>query len=73
MNKIKQVLDARGIRQTYLAEKLGKSVNMVNSYAHKNVQPSLATLYRIAELLNVEIDDLIYTEEGLYKIHERGI
>lgn len=46
MNKNKQVLDARGIRQTWLAEKLGKSVNMVNSYALNKTQPSLVTLYK---------------------------
>lgn len=41
MNKIKQVLDARGIHQTWPAEKLGKSVNMINSYALNKMQPSL--------------------------------
>lgn len=70
MNKNKQVLDARGIRQTWLAEKLGKSVNMVNSYALNKTQPSLVTLYQIAELLNVKMDDLIYSREELNKRRE---
>lgn len=56
MNKIKQVLDARGIHQTWLAEKLGKSVNMINPYALNKMQPSLV----IAVLFNVEMDDSIY-------------
>lgn len=33
MNKIKDVLDARNISQTKLAERLGKSFNIVNLYA----------------------------------------
>lgn len=33
MNRIKEFLEVRGMRQTYLAHKLGKSFNMVNLYA----------------------------------------
>ncbi|MEA3494427.1 MAG: transcriptional regulator, partial [Bacteroidota bacterium] len=29
MNRIKEVLEAKGIKQKWLAEKLGKSYNMV--------------------------------------------
>jgi len=32
MNRIKEVLEVKGIKQTWLAEKLGKSYNMVNGY-----------------------------------------
>ena len=67
-NKIKQVLEEKGIKQTWLAEKLGKSLNMVNSYARNRCQPSLETLYKIAYLLNVEIDDLLYSKEELAKM-----
>jgi hypothetical protein len=38
MNRIKEVLADKGIKQTWLAEKLGKSYNMVNSYVQKNNQ-----------------------------------
>ena len=31
-NRIKEVLEDKGIKQTWLAEKLGKSYNMVNAY-----------------------------------------
>ena len=68
MNKIKQVLEDKGVKQTWLAEKLGKSLNMVNSYVHNRSQPSLETLYRIADLLNVEIDDLLYKKDELAKM-----
>jgi hypothetical protein len=32
MNRIKEVLEEKGIKQIWLAEKLGKSFNTVNSY-----------------------------------------
>lgn len=54
MNRIKDVLEQKGIKQKWLAEQLGKSYNMVNSYAQNRRQPSLADLYKIAEILDVE-------------------
>lgn len=41
MNRIKEVLDEQGINQTWLAEKLGKSYNMVNGYEQNRQQPKL--------------------------------
>lgn len=54
MNRIKEVLERKGIKQKWLAEQLGKSYNMVNSYAQNRRQPSLEDLYKIAEILDVE-------------------
>ena len=49
MNRIKEVLEEKGIKQTWLAEKLEKSYNMVNSYAQNRRQPSIEDLNRIAK------------------------
>ncbi|MEQ6119046.1 helix-turn-helix transcriptional regulator [Reichenbachiella sp. MALMAid0571] len=59
MNKIKEILEEKGIKQTWLAAKLGKSYNMINSYAQNRRQPSIEDLYKIAEILNVDIKDLL--------------
>jgi putative transcriptional regulator len=59
MNRIKEVLQEKGIKQTWLAEKLGKSFNIVNDYCNNRRQPSLEILYSIAELLNVNPKDLL--------------
>ena len=32
MNRIKEILEGKGIKQTWLAKHLGKSYNMVNGY-----------------------------------------
>lgn len=63
MNRIKEVLEQRGIKQTWLAEQLEKSYNMVNSYAQNRRQPSLEVLYKIAEILNVDVKDLIISKK----------
>lgn len=59
MNRIKKVLEEKGIKQTWLADKLGKSYNMVNSYVQNRRQPSIEDLFRIGEILNVEAKDLL--------------
>ena len=59
MNRIKEVLEEKGIKQTWLANKLGKSFNMVNSYVQNRRQPSIEVLYQIAEILNVDVKELL--------------
>ena len=59
MNRIKEVLEEKGIKQTWLAEKLGKSFNAVNSYAQNRQQPRLEVLNEIAKILDVNLKDLI--------------
>ena len=59
MNRIKEVLEQKGIKQTWLAEKLGKSYNMVNAYAQNRQQPRLETLMDIANILDVDVKELI--------------
>jgi len=59
MNKIKEVLDRKGIKQTWLAEQLGKSFNMVNSYVQNRQQPRLEVLIEIAKILDVDVVELI--------------
>ncbi len=59
MNRIKEVLEERGIKQTWLAERLGKSFCIVNSYVCNRRQPSLEVLFQIADILNVDVKDLI--------------
>ena len=59
MNRIKEVLEEKGIKQTWLADQLGKSYNMVNSYVQNRHQPRLEVLYEIAKILDVEIDQLL--------------
>lgn len=59
MNRIKEVLDRKGIKQTWLAERLEKSYNMVNSYAQNRRQPSLEDLFKIAQILDVAVAELL--------------
>lgn len=59
ISNLTEVLEQKGIKQIWLAEKLEKSYNMVNSYAQNRRQPSLEYLYKIAEILNVQVSELL--------------
>ena len=59
MNRIKIVLEEKGISQTWLADKLGKSFNTVNGYVQNRQQPRLETLNEIAKILEVDIKELL--------------
>ena len=59
MNRIKEVLAEKGIKQKWLSEQINKSFNMVNEYVNNRRQPSLEVLFKIAEVLNVDVKDLI--------------
>ena len=63
MNRIKEVLEEKGIKQIWLAERLGKSFNSVNSYVQNRQQPRLEVLNDIANILDVDIKDLIVSNK----------
>ena len=64
MNRIKEVLEEKGIKQTWLVEKLDKSYNMVNGYVQNRQQPRLEVLNEIAEILDVDLKDLIVSNKS---------
>ena len=63
MNRIKEVLNDKGIKQTWLALKLEKSFNMVNEYCNNRRQPSLEDLTRIADILDIDVRKLIVSNK----------
>ncbi|WP_373748973.1 helix-turn-helix domain-containing protein [Bacteroides heparinolyticus] len=59
LNIMEAGLSEKVISQTWLAKQLDKSFSMVNAYACNRIQPNLETLQRIAEILQVDLKDLI--------------
>ncbi|WP_209332056.1 helix-turn-helix domain-containing protein [Lunatimonas salinarum] len=59
MNRIKEVLEEKRIKQTWLADKLGKSYNMVNGYVQNRQQPRLEILFEIANILEIDVKELL--------------
>jgi len=59
MNRIKEVLEEKGVKQVWLADRLGKSFNTVNGYVQNRTQPSIEVLYEIAKILEVDPKELL--------------
>ena len=59
INRIKVVLVERKKTSKWLAESLGKNPATVSKWCTNTSQPPLETLIQIAQLLNVDIKELI--------------
>ena len=59
LNRIKVILVEKQKTGKWLSEQLGKSTCTVSKWCSNPIQPDLATLNKIAELLNVDVRDLI--------------
>lgn len=56
---LKEILEDKGIKQKFVAEKLGVSVSAVSLWVKGTTQPSIANLKRLAELLSVDVSLII--------------
>lgn len=67
MNRIKIVLKEAEYRRTqkWLAHELGKTENTVSNWVKNYNQPSVEELYRIAELLDCEVADLLVEKDQI--------
>ncbi len=58
-NRIKVVLAENKKTNVWLAEKLNKNAQSVSKWCTNQSQPSLETLFSIAEVLDVDVRELI--------------
>ena len=63
INRIKVMLAEKKRTNKWLAEQLDKDPATVSKWCTNTIQPSLDTLLRIAELLDVQIQELLRMPE----------
>ena len=59
LNRIKAVLADKQKTAKWLAEQLGKSETTVSRWASNKIQPSLEQLFEIANVLDIDVKELI--------------
>lgn len=64
MNRIKEILKKQGRTQTWLSEKIEKSYVVVTNYCNNNSQPSIEILRKIAEVLDVDVRELLVSTKN---------
>jgi putative transcriptional regulator len=63
MNRIKEVLIDQGRSQAWLAKNIDKSYVVVTNYCNNKSQPSIPTLNKVADLLKVDVRELLVPRE----------
>lgn len=64
INRIKEVLVIKGISQKDFAEQIGKSRNTITLICNNKTQPHLKDLKRMAEILEVDICELLVSDKN---------
>ncbi len=64
INRIKIALVENGKTGKWLAEQIGKNEATVSRWCSNKMQPSLDTLVRISELLDIDVKDLIVSSKA---------
>lgn len=59
LNRLKVVLAEKKITNRQLAEKFGKDEATISKWCTNNLQPNLEMLIKIAQVLEVEVQELI--------------
>ncbi|MCL6265957.1 helix-turn-helix transcriptional regulator [Flagellimonas myxillae] len=59
INRIKEVLVIKGVSQKELAVKMERNPNTITSICNNKSQPHLKDLKRIAQILDVDIRELL--------------
>ena len=64
INRIKIALVENGKTGKWLAKQVGKNEATVSRWCSNKTQPSLDTLVRISELLDIDVKDLIVSNKA---------
>lgn len=63
LNRLKIVLAEKEKSNNWLAENLGKDKATISKWCTNTSQPDIETFIKISKLLNVELTDLVRTDE----------
>ncbi len=58
-NRIKAVLAEKGKTNNWLADQLGKNRTTVSRWCTNDMQPTMESLFTVAEVLDVDVKDLL--------------
>ena len=61
-NRLKEILDKKGIKQIWLADKVGVNKSTISNIINSRYATTIELGFKIAEVLDVEFDDIFYYE-----------
>ena len=63
-NRLKEILDERGIKQNWLAEQVGITKQTMSNLIKNRYTTSMDIAFKIAKVLSMEITDIFFEEEN---------
>ncbi len=63
-NRLKEILESRGIKQSWLAEQSGITKQTMSSLIKNRYSTSMDVAFKIAKVLKLEVTDIFYEEEN---------
>lgn len=63
MNQIKFFIKIKEIKESWMSKIIDKSYPVINTYVQNRVQPCLEFLYNIARIVEVDVKDLLVSEQ----------
>ncbi len=67
---IKKAREEKGLTQEALAERLSVTRQAVSNWENEKTQPDIETLHKIADILEVDIERLIYGKERKWTVEK---
>jgi transcriptional regulator with XRE-family HTH domain len=64
INRLKVVLAEKGMTNKQLSEILDKDPAVISKWVTNAAQPNVETFIQLAKILDVSVDDLLWTETG---------
>jgi putative transcriptional regulator len=64
VNQIKKILQEQGRSQVWLANSIGKSYVVVTNYCNNKTQPSILTLRKMAQALDIDVVELLQSTKN---------
>lgn len=58
-DRIRELMNEQGLNQVRLAEKVGVKQNTISAWLNNKKEPSITSLWLLADYFNVEIDYLV--------------
>lgn len=67
VKRIKVALAERRRKNKWLAKKLGKDESTISQWCTNSRQPSLSSLYELADVLDIDIRELLHPNKAISK------
>jgi putative transcriptional regulator len=65
MNRLKEVLRSKNIKQVELAETLGVAKSSVSQWCNNTIQPPISRLNEIADAINCDVTELLISKKNI--------